>query len=192
MAESEHWHTCTLISKGGDICNKRFPTASALLSHQIHSKQHDCKLRHTLNECIWTNQCPCCSTTFASIESTKQHIIGSYQQGSCLMDLSATKWPITETFTNCKLCKFTSTNWEKCKLIYSSATCPSLAHCLSQQLVATMASRSKDSGLLSEESDDDEMKEKPQAAAGHKTKKGRTLPASLTEGSGGSSSEKKK
>lgn len=83
--------TCRLRTAQGDECGRLFGCEAALCMHQVRAQDHG--WRRPLHLGVVTNQCPACSSCFASTASAQQHVRFAWQRGYCMPGLADSLWP---------------------------------------------------------------------------------------------------
>jgi hypothetical protein len=85
-----------------DGCAKQFTTKKGLLAHQ--RKTHG--VRTVIAQCVNTNECPYCLSTFADRATATQHTIRAVQSGRCYTDFSLLEYEAEDPGVVCPICHF--------------------------------------------------------------------------------------
>lgn len=82
VRDIEFPYMCFAEDENGAPCTSRFVVGRAYRAHvrQAHS------VKHLVAECVVTNACLYCSSTFASRAIALRHMKGAIQSGQCFVD----------------------------------------------------------------------------------------------------------
>ncbi len=71
---------CGEVLEDGTICPYSCSSIRPLATHRIHATKHTGKF---IGAIVVANQCPYCSTDFASIEAARWHVNNAFTTGAC-------------------------------------------------------------------------------------------------------------
>ena len=99
-------HVCLLKVGSGEICGELFDSRMTLLAHQRGKEGGEHGYLQLAAQCVITNCCPLCSTTFASKAGAQEHLRRALRMGRCLVDNVWQIHPVEEPqVLACHLCQ---------------------------------------------------------------------------------------
>ena len=88
----------------GEPCTRVFRNRLQLVWHQMKSKEHLAK--HPIRKCIISNSCIVCGHCFATRGIAQEHLLHSYETGTCPLITTQQNWEHVEPKElKCTLCE---------------------------------------------------------------------------------------